>query len=85
MPGGLQRGRYTLGCYRKMGFTDCVADSASHYVEIALRLANDAAYRSSIVERIRQASPRLFDDQEAVSEHERLFTLLIEKARERAS
>ena len=81
LPAGLQRGRYTLGCYRKMGLTDCVADSPSHYVEIALRLANDAAFRGSIVERIRRASPRLFDDQEAVSEHERLFTLLIEKAR----
>jgi protein O-GlcNAc transferase len=41
LPSPFQRGRYTLGCYQKMDVMDCVAQSPQHYIELALRLAND--------------------------------------------
>jgi tetratricopeptide (TPR) repeat protein len=83
LPSTLHRGRYTLGCYRKMGLTDCIANSPAQYVEIALRLAHDLDFRASVVAAIRDASPLLFDDPVAVSEHERIFNMLIDKARDR--
>ena len=81
LPSPFQRGRYTLACYRKMELTDCVAASADEYVEIAVALGTDVAYRREIEEKIRRASPVLFRDTEAVREHERIFSALIEEAR----
>ncbi len=84
LPAGCQRGRYTLACYKKMGIADCVATDAEHYVEIALRLGTDPAFRAEVIEKIRRASPLLFDDLAAVSEHERIFAELATEARSRA-
>src|SRR5208283_1867859 len=47
-PGSFMRGSVTEGCYRQMGFTELVADSLDSYVEIALRLANDAGWRERV-------------------------------------
>lgn len=80
-PSQFSRGRYTLACYKKMGITECVASDMNGYVEIALTLATNADYRARVEERIRAASHRLFEDMEAVREHERLFQKLAEEAR----
>lgn len=77
LPSKFHRGRYTLGCYKKMGLTDLVASSAEHYVEIALALGTRPDFHAAMVETIVQASPALFEDMEAVREHERLFDELI--------
>ena len=81
LPSRFQRGRYTLACYRKMEVSDCVASDPEQYIDIAVTLGKDAEYRSRIVEKIRRASPVLFDDIEAVREHERIFSALVERAR----
>ena len=81
LPSQFQRGRYTLGCYKKMGLTDCLASDPRQYIEIAVALGTDAAYRSEVVEKIRCASPVLFEDVQAVREHERIFSALVEEAR----
>jgi predicted O-linked N-acetylglucosamine transferase (SPINDLY family) len=81
LPARFERSRYTLGCYKKMGLSDCVASDPEQYVDIAVALGTDARFRSQVVERIRQASPVLFDDMEAVREHERIFSLLLRGAR----
>ena len=81
LPSCFHRGRYTLGCYRKMGLADCIAADAAQYVDLAVALGTDSAWRNEVVNKIRQASPALFGDLEAVSEHERLFTELIESSR----
>ena len=81
LPSQFQRGRYTLGCYKKMGLTDCLASDPRQYIEIAVALGTDAAYRSEVVEKIRCASPVLFEDVQAVREHERIFSELVEEAR----
>lgn len=83
LPGEFRRGRFTLACYRKMGIMECVASDADDYVRIAVALAADADYRASVVEKIREASPRLFEDVEAVRQYERLFEELIEQSRSR--
>ena len=69
-PGALMRGRATYACYRRLGVMDCVADSVASYVELAVRLANDAAWRREIGGRIREAGDGLFEDAAAVREIE---------------
>ena len=83
LPGEFRRGRFTLACYGKMGITECVASDGEDYVRIAVDLASDRDYRESVEGDIREASPRLFEDMEAVREYERIFQVLIEEARAR--
>ncbi len=77
LPTRFQRGRYTLGCYRKMRLSDCVASDADDYVEIALRLGTDEDYRAAVVEQIRESAEVLFEDVQAVEEYERIFEQLV--------
>jgi len=72
-PGPFMRGRVTLGCYRQMGVTDCVAADPQSYIEIALRLANDTGWRQEISNKIRANAHVIFEDMEAVRELERFF------------
>ena len=72
-PGSFMRGRLTHGFYRRMGILDTVADSAKRYIEPAVRLANDRPWRDSLVARIAEASPVLFEDADAPAEVSRFF------------
>ena len=69
-PGSFMRGRVTEGCYRQMGFTELVADSLDSYVEIALRLAHDDAWRAHVKSEIAARSPALYEDAQMVAELE---------------
>ena len=81
LPSGFHRGRYTFGCYRKMGYTECVASSEEDYVHIAVSLGTDADHRTEVETRLGERIPLLFEDIQAVREHERLFGQLIEESR----
>lgn len=72
-PGVFQRGRHTQAMYRKMGVTDCIADCAESYVDLAVRLGTNAQYRSAVRERILERNGALFEDVEVVREFERFF------------
>jgi predicted O-linked N-acetylglucosamine transferase (SPINDLY family) len=69
-PGAFMRGRVTEGCYRQMGFTALVADSLDSYVEMALRLANDARWREQMKAEIAARSAALYEDAGMVTELE---------------
>ncbi len=81
LPGEFQRGRYTLGCYRRMNYLECVANDRSHYANIAVRLASEPAYRAEVEAEILRRGDSLFEDQQAIDEHHRCFMQLIELAR----
>jgi predicted O-linked N-acetylglucosamine transferase (SPINDLY family) len=81
LPGAFARSRFTLANYRRMGVLDCVASSAQEYVDIAVRLGTDPAYRSLVKARIVGASHRLYDDVGAVRELERFFVEAVGRAR----
>ena len=83
LPGEFQRGRFTLGCYRKMGVMDSVARTEREYVEIAVHLATDAAYRGTVERRIAEHSPALFESDRIAGELEDCLLDLIETARGR--
>ncbi len=73
MPGELLVGRFTQAFYRKMGVEDLVVHSPAEYVSKAVQVATDRDYRKYVTERIAAASDVLFNDLEAVREHERFF------------
>jgi predicted O-linked N-acetylglucosamine transferase (SPINDLY family) len=50
--------------------TDCIAESAETYVELAVRLANDREFRADVGRGISEASPGLFEDVAVVQEIE---------------
>ncbi len=84
-PGRYMRGRLTYGFLRRMGILDTVADSAKRYVEIAVRLANDRAWRDSLRSRIEAASPVLFEDAGAPAELAWFFRAAAQAAHDGAS
>jgi predicted O-linked N-acetylglucosamine transferase (SPINDLY family) len=68
LPGEFARGRPTHGCYLKMGVMDCVARDARDYVDIAVRLGTDKAFREAVSQRILERNPVLFEDRAVVAE-----------------
>lgn len=81
LPSQYQRGRYTLGCYKKTGVTDCVASSPDDYVQLAHQLGTDRDRREAVMEKIRARKDVLFEDIEAVREFERFFEHALDAAR----
>lgn len=80
LPTQFARGRYTLGCFRKMGLTNCVASTPEEYVTIAVRLGTDADFRKDVTRLIEEKSDVLFEDAQAVREYERIFRDLISRS-----
>ena len=76
LPARFLRGRFTAGLYRRMGVTDLIASDAVEYAALAARLGLDPIWRRQIADRIREASPVLFNDLRPVAE----FAAAIEAA-----
>ena len=75
MRGKLAVGRVTAGYYRKMGMDNLVAASPDEYVRTAVRIGTDRDYRLSVRHRIEAgATAAIFEDIEAVREHQRFFS-----------
>lgn len=81
LPSEFLRGRLTLGRYKKMGVLDTVADNHADYVDIAVRLGTDAAWRAEIRAKIVAASDVLYKDAGAVHEFKQFFRQAIEQSR----
>lgn len=81
LPSPFLRGRITAALYQQMGLTECVAADPSDYVEKAVRLGADAGYRAHVQERIRQASPVLFENPAGVRALEAFFLRAVAEAR----
>jgi protein O-GlcNAc transferase len=73
LPDIFQRGRYTAALYDTMGVRAGIARSAAGYVDIALALGTDRAYRAEISAQIVAARGVLFDDLTIVGELAELF------------
>jgi protein O-GlcNAc transferase len=71
--GDALRGRFGSGVLREMSLDDCVANDASSYVNIAVRLAHDAQGRADVKARIVAARPRVFGTEAPVRAFESLL------------
>lgn len=81
-PGKYMRSRHTASFYNKMGIADCTAASREEYVEIALRLGTDPAYREAISRKIAESSAAIWQEWEVVREFERVFTEALAECRQ---
>jgi protein O-GlcNAc transferase len=85
LPGRLQRERHTYGMYRAMGFMELIADSAHRYAALAVRVANDAAFRDHCRARIAATRDVLYENAAFVRNCEQAFRVMIEETKARAS
>ncbi|WP_375512327.1 glycosyltransferase [uncultured Nostoc sp.] len=65
-PGEFMRGRHSDSFLKMLGVTDTIAENETEYIEIAVKLGLDPAWRSTIAERMSQNHDRLFDDKACV-------------------
>jgi predicted O-linked N-acetylglucosamine transferase (SPINDLY family) len=77
--GQFLRGRLASGLLRRMGLDELVARSEAEYVQIAVRLAQDAAYWGEVRERMIAARARLYGDVEPVRALERYLEEAVRK------
>jgi predicted O-linked N-acetylglucosamine transferase (SPINDLY family) len=66
LPGRFMRGRHSYGILTQLGVTDTIARDKASYVDIAVRLGSDPAWRAEILERMRMGQARLYSDTECV-------------------
>jgi len=85
LPGRFMRGRQTRALYCLLGVMDLVAANEREYVELALRLAQDRAWRESIGARLLAAGDRLFDRRDGTLELERFFLRAVDELRQSRS
>ena len=66
MPGSLMRQRHCSGILSMLGVTDTIASSPDEYVDIAVRLAKDVAWRGQISQKIAGQKHRLYNDKTCI-------------------
>jgi predicted O-linked N-acetylglucosamine transferase (SPINDLY family) len=66
MSAPLMRGRHTLAILQQMGIHELIADTIEQYVNIAVRLALDTAWREAIKARIVERKHNVYRDQAPV-------------------
>jgi tetratricopeptide (TPR) repeat protein len=67
-PSRFLNGRFTAGLYRRMGFTDLVADDREQYTKLCLRLATDEAFARSMRILLTERAGLLFGEEASVTE-----------------
>jgi protein O-GlcNAc transferase len=77
--GRFLRGRLASGLLRRMGLDELVADSDAAFADIAVRLAQDAAWWGGARERMVAARPKLYGDTEPVRALERFLESAVRK------
>ncbi|MCC6869661.1 MAG: tetratricopeptide repeat protein [Burkholderiales bacterium] len=71
--GRFMRGRLASGALRAIGMDELVATTPQRYVDLAVRLAQDATYRLQAASRLAQRKPVLFRDPAPVRAFERFL------------
>jgi predicted O-linked N-acetylglucosamine transferase (SPINDLY family) len=66
-----------------MGVDGPIAENAAQYVDLALRLARDTAWRAQLRQALRQRCPVLYENIAAVGELQQFFTAAVAAAAQR--
>ena len=61
-----------------MGVMDCVVSTKEAYVELAVRLGTDSAYRARVKEQLLSANGALFENGDVVRDLEKFFVKAVE-------
>ncbi|MBN3949755.1 MAG: tetratricopeptide repeat protein [Nostoc sp. NMS7] len=78
-PGEFMRGRHSDSFLKMLGVTDTIAEDETEYIEIAVKLGLDPAWRHSIAEQMSQNHDRLFDDKACVAGLEAFYIQVCSK------
>ncbi len=81
---GFLRGRITYALYRQMGVEDLIATDVDDYVERAVRLANDRAWREEVRAKILASNDKIFENPAGVRDLESFLVEAVESQRSRA-
>jgi len=66
LPGNKLYGRFTQGLYRKMGICEPIAKNIDDYIDIAVRIANNDIYRSTMENEILDKLHLIIKDDESI-------------------
>ena len=77
MPNESLRTRFTYALYQMMGLNEPVANSREEYVDIAIKIASDKAYRNSIRDKILQNNHKIYGDIGAADEMREMFQKMV--------
>jgi predicted O-linked N-acetylglucosamine transferase (SPINDLY family) len=77
LPTELMRGRQSYGIFKTLGVMDTVASSEAEYIEIAVRLCSDSAWRESIIQKMKANQHLLYDDITCVKALEQFFVQVV--------
>ena len=69
-PGEFLRGRVSSGILQRMGVTETIATSPESYVEIAIRLGKDTAWRQQVRIQMAKHKPMIYGDMACIEELE---------------
>lgn len=76
-PGEFMRGRHSYAILKMLGVTDTIAKDEAEYIEIAVRLGLDQAWRRKISQRIASRHDRLYDDRVCVEALEAFYRQVV--------
>jgi predicted O-linked N-acetylglucosamine transferase (SPINDLY family) len=79
-PGEFMRGRHTDSFLKLLGVTDTIAKNEAEYIDIAVKLGIDKAWRNSISEIMSQNHDCLFDDQACIVGLEAFYKEVVKTA-----
>ena len=77
LSGPLHIQNFATGIYRRMGLDDLPCQTTEQFVDLAIRLGTEPDYRHDISRRILERNHLIFEDGDTVSEHERLFEMML--------
>ncbi|BAZ32861.1 group 1 glycosyl transferase [Cylindrospermum sp. NIES-4074] len=78
-PGEFMRGRHSDSFLKMLGVTDTIAKNEAEYIEIAVKLGLDTAWRRNIAERMSQSHDLLFDDKACVAGLEAFYKQVVKE------
>ena len=73
LPGDFMRGRFSLGLYRQMQMTECIAENVGDYIDVTRRLCMDNAFSNSMRDQIKVGQTSIFNNRVAVDRHAKFF------------
>jgi predicted O-linked N-acetylglucosamine transferase (SPINDLY family) len=78
-PGALMRGRHSYGILCQLGVTETIARDKDEYVDIAVRLGLDGAWRTQVIQRMAARHSRLYGDTASVKALEDFYRTVVDE------
>jgi protein O-GlcNAc transferase len=84
-PGEFMRGRLSTGILQTLGVTDTIALNEANYIDIAVRLAQEPAWRNQISTAMQAQCSQVFDDSTCVIALEKFYYQVVHEQLETAT